>query len=205
MERTAGWTSSTDTGPGRASQAPRRVVVGRVRGAHGLRGQLRVQCLGDVSVLQSARRVALGVSEQDPGAETREVEAVAPGREGEVRMRLAGLRRREQAEALRGCLVMLDPAGFEALAPGEYWGYQLVGCRVETREGRCVGRVREIWGTGAQELLVVETPAGDDCLIPAVRALLPEVDVEGRRIVVDSIPGLLDEDQARDRPAGTNC
>jgi 16S rRNA processing protein RimM len=173
--------------------ASRRAVVGRVRGAHGLRGQVRVQALGDASALLTLENVTLGGDEGDPDAASYAVEAAAPGRQGEVRMRLAGVRRREQAEGLRGRLVMADPAEFEALPAGEYWGFELVGCRVETRQGRPVGRVREIWGTGAQEVLVVEGEGGREHLIPAVRALLPEVDVEGRRIVVEAIPGLLDE------------
>lgn len=194
MEPTAGWRSSTDTRAERARVAPRRVVVGRIRGAHGLRGRIRVHSSGDApDLLLGLTRVILARSEDDPDAVEYPVESAVAGREDEVRMRLSGLRRREQAEELRGWLLMADPSDFEPLAPGEYWSFQLVGCRVETRDGRAIGTVREIWHTAAQEVLIVEGDGGREQLIPAVRELLPEVDVEDRRIVVEAIPGLLDE------------
>ena len=192
MEPTAGWRSSTEAGVGSARGRSRRVTVGRIRGAHGLRGQLRVQPLGDSPVLLGLTRVTVARSETDPDAVGYQVEAVAPGRDDELRMRLAGVRRREQAEALRGRLLITDATGFDALPPGEYWGFELIGCRVETGDGRAVGTVREIWDTGAQQLLVVEDPGGREQLIPAVRQLLIEVDVENRRIAVEAVPGLLD-------------
>ncbi len=193
MERTAGWRSSTETGARRAS---RRVIIGRVRGAHGLRGQLRVQPFGDSDFLLGLASVTLARSEDDPDAVRYEVEAAAPGRDDEVRMRLAGVHGREQAEALRGRLLLSDASAFEALPAGEYWGFELIGCRVETRDGGDVGTVREIWDTGAQQLLVVEDEGGRERLIPAVRELLRAIDVEGRRIAVEAVPGLLDGSQA---------
>jgi 16S rRNA processing protein RimM len=193
MEPNAGWRSSTETGSGEARRTPRRVIVGRVRGAHGLRGQIRVQSFGDSpDVLLGLETLSLARSEDDPAPVRYEVEAAAPGRDDEVRMRLAGLRRREEAEALRGRLLVGEAADFGTLPAGEYWGFQLIGCRVETREGRAIGTVREIWDTGSQQLLVMVGETGREELIPAVRDLLSEVDVEGRRIVVDAPRGLLD-------------
>lgn len=192
MERTAGWRSSTEDRPSPA--APRRIAVGRVRGAHGLRGRVRIQVFGDApEILPGLARVTIGRGEDDPEAAAYEVESTAAGREGEVRMRLAGVHGREGAEALCGRLVLADVADFAALPAGEYWGFELVGCQVEARDGRAVGTVREIWNTGAQDVLVVTDAGGHERLIPAVRDLLPEVDVEARRIVVDAIPGLLDD------------
>lgn len=186
MEPTAGWRSSTEAGS-------RRLIVGRVRGAHGLRGQIRVQCFADTpDLVLGLASVTLARGEDDPAPVRYEVEAAAAGRDDEVRMRLAGLRRREQAEELRGRLLIGEPADFGTLPVGEYWGFQLIGCRVETGDGRAVGTVREIWDTGAQQVLVVEDEGGREQLVPAVRELLKEVDVEGRRIAVDAVPGLLD-------------
>ena len=66
------------------------------------------------------------------------------------------------------------------------------GCEVEDGAGRSIGRVREIRGTGAQDLLVVDGAGGAEHLIPAVREWWREVDLAGRRIVVELPPGLLE-------------
>jgi 16S rRNA processing protein RimM len=193
MGRTAVWRSSTRARPGGAAEGTRRVVVGRIRGAHGLRGQIRVQYFTDAAdTLVGLPSVTIARAEDDPETQAFEVEFAGPGRRGEVRMALAGIRKREAAEELRGRLVLADPKDFEPLGPGEHYGFELVGCRVETRDGRTLGRVRDIWPTGAADLLIVEGEGGREHLIPAARDLLREVDVERRRIVVEVIPGLLD-------------
>ncbi len=190
MERTAGWISSTERSESAA--APDRVVLGSVVGAHGLQGAVRVRIPdGDATNLLQVPRVTLGFNEEDPEAVDYEVARVAPGSRGEVRVWLEGIDRREQAESLCGALVMARPGDLAPLEDGEFYGYQLVGCRVEDREGRTIGTVRNIWSTGAPDLLVVESPDGTEHLIPAAREIMQEVDVRGRRIVIDAIPGLL--------------
>lgn len=184
MEPTAASTSSTES---------RYVALGRVVGAHGLRGQLRVRYFGDgPDELLRHEGLVLGTSEDDAGAVTFRVARAVPGRAGEVRMGLDGVTRREAADELRGRLVMTTPDQLEPLAAGEYYGYQLMGCRVEREDGREIGVVRDIWPMGESDVLVVEDKAGSEHLIPAAAELLREVDIEGRRIVVEVIPGLLE-------------
>jgi len=195
MARTADSTSSTDETERDPARTPGGVALGRVVGVHGLRGSLRVRVPGDDATnLMNLPRVRLGQSEGDSGAVEYEVRRIGPGRRGEVRMSLAGVTRREQAEALRGQWVLAQAADLQQLPAGEYYEYELVGCRVEDRQGHALGVVRAIWETGAADVLVVEAGDGVEHLIPAAADLLIEVDVTGRRIVVDAIPGLLRED-----------
>jgi 16S rRNA processing protein RimM len=63
---------------------------------------------------------------------------------------------------------------------------------VETSDGRKLGTVRELMETGAHDVLIVEDGTGRDLLLPAAGALLREVDVAGRRIVIEVPEGLLD-------------
>jgi 16S rRNA processing protein RimM len=172
---------------------PRYVALGRVVGAHGLSGQIRVRCFAEgPEELLRLPRLALGESEDDAEAVAYDVGRAVPGRGREVRLALVGVDGREAAEELRGRLVMTEPGRLAALPEGEYYGYQFVGCRVEAEDGREIGVVRGIWPIGGNDLLVVEGDSGAEHLIPAVRDLLKEVDLEGRRIVVEVIPGLLD-------------
>jgi 16S rRNA processing protein RimM len=171
------------------------VVLGRVVGAHGIRGQIRVRWLGDgPENLLDARTVELAGARgsEDPAPAAFEVEGGTRGRAGEVRMALRGVRSREAAEALRGRLVSVDAAALPAAAPGEAYWFQLVGCRVALASGETVGRVREIWNTPAHDTLVVEGADGRDRLIPAAPGILREVDVAAQRIVIEDLPGLTD-------------
>lgn len=175
----------------------RAVRLGRVAGAHGLRGELRVRIDGgDPSSLLQVSSVRLArASEQGQQEETSEafeVESARTGRAGECRLRLRGIGDRDAAEAWRGAVVSAQPDALPALSEGEFYAFELVGCGVTRLDGTPVGRVREIWDTGAGDLLVIEDAEGRDQLVPAVEPLLHEVDVAARRIVVDAPPGLLD-------------
>jgi 16S rRNA processing protein RimM len=189
MEPTAGSTSSTET----EREPAERVALGRVVGAHAMAGQLRVRSFGGApDNLMKLEAVLLAESEDAADAERFEVTRVAPGRREEVRMTLAGVADRESAERLRGKLVVIEASRLEALPEGEYYSYQLIGCRVEGADGLPIGTVREIWPTGAVDILVVEDEAGVRQLIPAAESQLRTVDIEARRIVIEILPGLLD-------------
>ncbi len=169
------------------------VVLGRIVGAHGLRGQLRVRYFGDgPDNLLALPRLRVGANAEDAEAIDYEVTSAAAGRRGEVRLAFSGVASRDSAEGLQGRVVMTDRGELPELAPGEYYGFELVGCRVFGDDGRAVGTVSGIWSTGGPNVLVVEGENGTEHLIPAAGELLREVDPEGRRIVIEVIPGLLD-------------
>ena len=175
---------------------PKRVVLGRVAGAHGLRGQLRVAVLGDgPENLLGAPWLELSFDRADPLRDAAcrryavSYAAVHGGRH--VRVGLEGVADRDAALALRGAFVLGDVALLAPLAEGEHYWFELVGCRVEAEEGRPLGTVRELWETGAHDVLVVEDAAGREHLIPAREPFLRLVDAAARRIVVATVPGLL--------------
>src|SRR5262245_9412862 len=191
MERTAGSTSSIETF---------RVTLGRVIGAHGLRGEVRVRLFGETdNNLRAVPSIWLAREEGDPKAVEARVRAVGSGRHGEARLALEGIGDREAAEALRGRLVQARVDQLGPLEAGEYYQYELVGCRVEDVEGRVLGVVQGIWETGGPDVLVVVDAERRELLIPAAREILREVDVTARRITVDAPPGLLDPVEEPDR------
>lgn len=169
------------------------VVLGRIVGAHGVRGWARVRHFGDgPEHLLGLKRVVLAPTEDSEAREQRDVEERGAGRRGELRMRFAGVTSREQVEAFRGWLVFGPMAALEPLPEGEHYWVELIGCRVELPDGRTIGTVRELWATGAHDVLVVEGNEGRQHLIPAVDAFLAEIDVAAKRIRIEPIRGLLD-------------
>jgi 16S rRNA processing protein RimM len=122
-----------------------------------------------------------------------EVQGAGTGRGGEVRLALRGIATRAEAEALRGRLVLGDASRLALLDPNDFYWHELVGCLVETEGGDAVGRVRELWQTGSHDVLVIDGVAGQQVLVPTAREIMKRVDLEARRIVIDAIPGLLDE------------
>lgn len=168
-------------------------MLGEIRGAHGVRGELRVRiAIDSPDPFYALTSAWIGRLPSDPEARRYEVLECGAARSGEVRLRLAGVGSREEVGALLGRLVMAPSSVLPDLPEDEFYGYELIGFRVESEAGEGVGTVREIWETGAHDVLLVEDEDGVRRLIPTATPLMKEVDLAGRRIVVVDLPGLLE-------------
>jgi 16S rRNA processing protein RimM len=173
---------------------PVRIELGRIVGAHALRGEVRVRFFGDgPDNLMCAPEVWLADSRDDPAPRGYRILRTGDGRKGEMRLALEGITSRSAAEALRGSLVLGDEAALLPLEDDAYYWHELIGFHVESATGEAIGDVQELWETGSHDVLVVRTADERQVLIPTAREIMLEIDQPGRRIVVDAIPGLLDE------------
>jgi 16S rRNA processing protein RimM len=109
---------------------------------------------------------------------------------GRLVLKLAGTDTPEAAESLRDAEICVSESDVVTLEEDEFYDWQLVGCRVETIDGRRLGTVRELMRTGGTELLVVE--GQKEVLIPFADSICPEVDVDNKLIRVDPPEGLLE-------------
>jgi 16S rRNA processing protein RimM len=100
-----------------------------------------------------------------------------------------GIEDKTSAEALRGAYLFVPASSAPPLPEGEYWTHDIVGCDVFASDGRPIGRIREILHTEANDVWTVEGRDGE-MLIPALKDVIQDVDVPGRRIVVREVPGL---------------
>jgi 16S rRNA processing protein RimM len=170
------------------------VVVGRIGKPHGLRGEVTV----DVRTDEPERRFARGSTlraEPPPGSASslRSLTVVASRRHQAVLLvTFEELTDRSAAEGARGILLHATiPAGESPDDPDEYYDHQLVGLEAFDVEGNALGTVAGIVHGGAQDLLRVDTSDGREALVPFVKALVPEVDVAGGRVVIADRPGLV--------------
>ncbi|MFC8617500.1 ribosome maturation factor RimM [Micromonospora purpureochromogenes] len=113
--------------------------------------------------------------------------------QGRMLVAFEGILDREVAEALRGTLLGVDSADVAPPEdPEEFHDHQLVGLAAVTPAGEHLGEVARIDHAPASDLLVLRRPEGRTALIPFVKAIVPEVDLAGGRVVVDPPAGLLD-------------
>jgi 16S rRNA processing protein RimM len=166
------------------------VVVGRVIRPHGLRGEVVV----DVRTDEPDQRYVVGsVFTTDPtAAGPLTVEAVR-GHQGRLLVTFGGVPDRDAAEDLRGVLLCVDGDSVpEPEDPDEFHDRQLIGLRAEAPDGESIGEVVAIEHAPASDLLVVRRPDGRNALVPFVRAIVPQVDVAGGRVVLTPPDGLFD-------------
>jgi 16S rRNA processing protein RimM len=166
------------------------VVVGRIGKAHGVRGEVSVEVRTDAPEIRFAPGAVLATD--PPSAGPLKV-AEARRHHGRLLLSFDEVADRSTAESLRGVLLLAEVADDERPDdPDEFYDHQLAGLAVVTTRGRHVGDVAEVLHLPSQDLLAVRTADGREVLIPFVAQIVPSIDLEARRVVVDPPPGLID-------------
>jgi 16S rRNA processing protein RimM len=169
-------------------------MVGRVVKPHGVRGELMVDPSTDSADLRFAPGAVLFVTSRDGSVSRSLTVTAARPHSGRVLVTFEGVEGRDAAEALRNAVLSADIALLPAIAdPDEFYDHQLEGLAAVTVTGTPIGTVREVLHGAGGELLLVDRVDGGESLVPFVRAIVPEVDLAGRRVLVDPPAGLFDE------------
>ena len=169
-------------------------VIARIGKPHGLHGEVTVQLHTD----EPDRRLAVGAALDTQAATGTGVPRVLTVRSTRVHngvwlVAFEEIPDRTGAESLRGTRLVID--GDDAL-PAEdddvFTEEQLRGLTVVDPAGSVLGVVGGLELGAAQDRLVVLLPDGRQAQVPFVAAIVPTVDLEAGRVVVDAPPGLLD-------------
>ena len=170
------------------------VVVGRIGKPHGLRGEVTI----DVRTDEPERRFAPGavLTARPPRGSASPLRSVTVSstrwHQQVLLARFEEITDRAAAEASRGIVLHATiPAGEAPEDPEEYYDHQLVGLAAYDVAGVLLGELTAVTHGAAQDLLTIRTPDGRDALVPFVAALVPEVDLAGRRLVIADRPGLV--------------
>jgi len=168
----------------------RLVVIGEIARPHGLHGEMRVTPLTDhPERFEAVTDCVLWDQARDTRQRCRITRARRQG--AAVLLSLAGCDTIEAAGALVGRLVALPEAEALPLPPGQFYPWQLEGCRVLTEDGREVGRVLRVEPGPSQDLWVVGDGTREH-LVPAVPEIVCDVDLKARRVVIRPPEGLLE-------------
>ena len=163
--------------------------VGRITGAHGLKGALRLRPDNpDSDTLEQVARVFL-----ESAGQAREFRLTGMTRLNATtrRITLEGVADVNAAEALKGAVVMLAAEDVPAAKPGEFYYYEAIGCEVFLTDGRRLGTIEEIFSTGAHDIWVVRD-SEREVLVPVIEDVVKAMDFAARRVTIEPIPGLLD-------------
>ena len=172
------------------------VMVGVIAGAHGVRGAVRVK-----SFTETPEGVAAYGPVYDESGSKRFDQRILGATKGGLIAKLSGVDDRNAAEALRGQRLCVPRTALPQTEEEEFYHADLVGLTVETVAGETLGRVRAVPNYGAGDLIEVERPGARSVELPFTRAVVPVVDLRGRRLVVEVPEGLLDEAPAQADPS----
>lgn len=169
--------------------------VGKVKDAHGIRGELFILLFApDTSWLSKLKSVRLTKESGEFHSEY-EVKSVRPHKNGLIVK--SNIKDRNQAETLKGLLFEI-PRSFLISQPGEaIYLSEIKGFMVSDERLGEVGQVVAFSSNNVQDLLVVRTPEGEEYEVPFVKQLVTSIDYDAKKIAMSLPPGLvgdLDED-----------
>jgi 16S rRNA processing protein RimM len=169
------------------------VVVGRIGRPHGIRGEVTVEVRTDTPELRFAPGSVLVT---DPARLGPLTVAAARWHSGRLLLSVDGVHDRTGAEALRGLILSAEVPDDEVPEdPEEFFDHQLRGLAVVDTAGTAIGVVDDVVHLPGQDLLSVRRDGGREVLVPFVAELVPEIDVDAGRVVIDPPPGLLELDE----------
>lgn len=167
------------------------VTIGKVTAPHGVRGEVRVFPLTEFpDRFLDLRRVYLLRGGERSEYQVKRAKALPRGL---FLLKLSGVESRDEAERLRGAELQVPREEAVPLPEGRYYVFDLVGARVVTTDGGFVGRLEDVLTTPANDVFVVRADGGREILIPAVKHVVRAIDPDQGVIVVDPLPGLLEE------------
>jgi len=179
-----------------SSAPPEFVIVGRVRKAHGIRGDLVVEPITDEpdAIFAPGRRVIAGTPAGDPTKDRRElhVKTATPFKGGFI-VHFDEIDDRAIADTWRDRFLLLPGDELQPLAADEVYIHELPGMRVELESGEVVGEVLATYEL--PQGLTLDVSRGEDkkksVLIPYDRIVVG-VDRDARVIRIDPPLGLLE-------------
>lgn len=166
-----------------STDSPSRILLGRIVGAHGIRGDVVIHSFAatpeDIG--------AYGPLSDKSGAKTFKLSGVRAASKGMI-ARIAGVADRNAAEALKGTELYVARDKLPATGDGEFYVADLIGMTVVDAKGDIIGKVVDAPDYGAGSLLEIrKNGVAQTELIPFTDAYVPHVDVAARRVTVNPI------------------
>lgn len=164
----------------------KRVLVGAIASAHGVRGEVKIKSFTG----KPADVAGYGPVSDESGKRRFDIRKVGIVR-GLVIAKLSGVEDRDAAETLRGMRLYVerDALGKKPKGSGrskELWFHaDLIGLEAKDTQGRVLGKVTSVQNYGAGDILEVADEAGETRLLPFTKRVVTEVDVAAGTITVD--------------------
>ena len=162
------------------------IEIGKIVNTHGLRGHIKVEpwCDG-IETFEYLNRVFVGNVEYA-------IESVK-NQKNLFLLKLAKLDSIEDAEKLKNKVIYANEDEMPPLPEGVFYIKDIIGLSVYDGDN-FIGEITDWIETGANNVYVIKRPNGKDVLIPAIDSVIAEVDIENKKMSVNMLEGLMEDD-----------
>lgn len=161
--------------------------VGQIVNTFGIKGQLKVKPFtDDMERFEELKTVYICKKNEMKKVE---IEDVKYNKQC-VLLKVKGIEDLTEAEKYKGLFLKIDRKDAKKLPKDTYFVADILGLEVYTDEGELLGKVDDIFPTGANDVYVVKDELGKQILLPSIPEVLKEIDLEKGKVIVHLIEGL---------------
>ena len=161
--------------------------VGVISSTHGIRGEVKVfPTTDDAARFKKLKKVLLDTGKEQLELEVQSVKFFKQF----VIVKFKGIDNINDIEIYKGKSLLVPREDAVALGKDEYYIADLIGMEVFTEEGR-LGVLKDVMETGANEVYIIDSDRHGEVLIPAIKQCILDVDIEGKRMKIRLMEGLI--------------
>lgn len=165
------------------------VAIGKIIGTFGFKGTVKIALLTDFPErFRELKRVRLYGERINRDFEIEEAKAY----NNMYLIKFKGIESKEEAAKYKNVFLMIHESEVYPLPEGYYYHFQLKGLKVYDEEKGFLGELTEILETGANDVYIVKSEEYGEVLLPAIKSVIKEVNLEENVMRVKLLPGIID-------------
>lgn len=162
--------------------------IGQIVNTNGLKGMLKIKPFtDDITRFENLEIIYIQKGQELIAKNIEEVKYV----KNMVLLKLEGIDNIEEAEKYRNMYIKIDKEDIGDIPEDSYLVVDMLKCNVYTEENEMLGKMVDILSTGSNDVYVVRTAEGKEILLPAIKDVIKEIDIQNKKIIVNLMDGLI--------------
>lgn len=164
------------------------IEIGKIVNIHGIRGEVKIYTYtDDINALKKLKTVYLDIK---GNLKSFKIQSAKINKQFLI-LKLEGIDTPEEANKYREIYVKRERKPNENLGEDTFYIEDLIGLSVYDETSSLIGTLTEVLTPGANDVYVVKTEDGNEILLPAIKDVVKEVDIESKKMVVHIMEGLI--------------
>jgi 16S rRNA processing protein RimM len=162
--------------------------IGQIVNTNGLKGMLKIKPFtDDITRFEDLEFVYIQKGQELIEKNIEEVKYV----KNMVLLKLEGIDNIDEAEKYRNLYIKINKKDIGDIPEDSYLIVDMLKCNVYTDEDKLLGKMVDVLTTGSNDVYVVKTESGKEILLPAIKEVVKDINIQNKKIIVKLMDGLI--------------
>ena len=162
--------------------------IGQIVNTSGLKGVMKIKPFtDDITKFEKFETIYIEVKKQLKEFKIEQVRYV----KNMVLLKIEGIDTIEDAQEFRNLYIKIPRDKNEKLEENTYYVVDILGCKVQTENKQLLGEIIDVFQTGSNDVYVVKNELGKQILLPAIKEVIKQIDINNKIITVNLLEGLI--------------